>query len=113
LQRQLIPVWYDEYSLPVGAKLRESIESGIKETKKCILIVTKNFINNQGWTKVEFDAVFTKEIIQKGNIILPVWNEVTARQVYDYSPWLANVKAVNWNEGEDEVIRKLHREIIN
>jgi hypothetical protein len=112
LQRHLIPVWYDEFSLPIGAKLRESIESGIKETKKCILIVTRNFINNQGWTKVEFDAVFTKEIYEKGNVLLPVWHEVTAREVYDYSSWLANITAVNWNEGEDEVIRKLHREIM-
>lgn len=34
LQSNLVPVWYDEFSLPVGAKLRESIENGIKESKK-------------------------------------------------------------------------------
>jgi hypothetical protein len=33
LQSNLVPVWYDEFSLPVGAKLRESIEKGIKESK--------------------------------------------------------------------------------
>jgi hypothetical protein len=98
--------------LPVGAKLRESIEAGIKECKKCILIVTKNFIGNEGWTKVEFDSVFTKEIFEKGNILLPVWHEVTAKEVYDYSPWLANIKAADWSEGEEEVVRKLQREIM-
>lgn len=112
LQRNLVPVWYDEFSLPVGAKLRESIEAGIKECKKCILIVTKNFISNQGWTKVEFDSVFTKEIFEKGNILLPVWHEVTAKEVYDYSAWLANIKAADWSEGEEEVVRKLQREIM-
>jgi hypothetical protein len=112
LQRNLVPVWYDEFSLPVGAKLRESIEAGIKECKKCILIVTKNFISNEGWTKVEFDSVFTKEIFERGNILLPVWHEVTAKEVYDYSPWLANIKAADWSEGEEEVVRKLHREIM-
>jgi len=111
LQSNLVPVWYDEFSLPVGAKLRESIEKGIKESKKCILVVTKNFIGNDGWTKAEFDSVFTKEIFEKGNILLPVWHEVTAREVYEYSPWLANIKAVNWSEGAKEVIRKLQREI--
>ena len=112
LQRNLVPVWYDEFSLPVGAKLRESIEAGIKECKKCILIVTKHFIGNDGWTKVEFDSVFTKEIFEKGNILLPVWYEVTAKEVYDYSPWLANIKAADWSEGEEDVVRKLHREIM-
>ena len=111
LQSNLIPVWYDEFSLPVGAKLRESIEKGIKETKKCILVVTKNFLGNQGWTKAEFDSVFTKEIFEKNNILLPVWHEVTAREVYEYSPWLANITAVNWNQGQKEVVRQLQREI--
>ena len=111
LQSNLVPVWYDEFSLPVGAKLRESIEKGIKESKKCVLVVTKNFFGNEGWTKAEFDSVFTKEIIEKGNVLLPVWHEVTARKVYEYSPWLANVKAVDWKEGEKEVVRKLQRAI--
>lgn len=111
LQRNLVPVWYDEFSLPVGAKLRESIEKGIKESKKCVLVVTKNFIGNDGWTKAEFDSVFTKEIFEKGNVLLPVWHEVTAREVYEYSPLLANINAVNWSEGSKEVVRKLQREI--
>lgn len=111
LQSNLVPVWYDEFSLPVGAKLRESIERGIKESKKCVLVVTKNFIKNEGWTKAEFDSVFTKEIFEKGNALLPVWHEVTAREVYEYSPWLANIKAVDWSEGAEKVVRKLQREI--
>lgn len=112
LQRNLVPVWYDEFSLPIGVKLRESIEAGIKQCKKCILIVTRHFISNDGWTKIEFDSVFTKEIFEKGNILLPVWHEVTAKEVYDYSPWLANIKAADWCEGEDEVVRKLQRELM-
>lgn len=111
LQSNLVPVWYDEFSLPVGAKLRESIERGIKESKKCVLVVTKNFIGNDGWTKAEFDSVFTKEIFEKSNVLLPVWHEVTAREVYEYSPWLSNIKAVSWSEGAREVVRKLQRQI--
>ena len=34
LQRMLCPVWYDEYALKVGDNLRETIERGLKETKK-------------------------------------------------------------------------------
>lgn len=112
LQKLLVPVWYDEFSLTVGAKLRESIEAGIKQCKRCILIVTKSFLSNDGWTKAEFDSVFTKEIVEKGNVILPIWHQVTQKEVYEYSPWLANIFAIDWKLGEDEVINKLHREII-
>jgi len=111
LQKLLIPVWYDEFSLPVGAKLRESVEAGIKKCPKCVLIVTQNFLGNDGWTKAEFDAVFTKEIVEKSNALLPVWNGVVAEEVYEYSPWLRNIKAVNWNEGEDTVVTKLAQQI--
>ena len=69
-------------------------------------------MGNHGWTKAEFDSVFTKEIFEKGNVLLPVWYEVTAQEVYEYSPWLANIKAADWSEGEEEVIRKLQREIV-
>jgi hypothetical protein len=40
----MITVWYDEFSLKVGDSLRESIEKGIKECKKCILILTQNYL---------------------------------------------------------------------
>ncbi len=64
LQRMLCPVWYDEFSLKVGDHLRESIERGLKETKKCILILSPNFFSNNGWTKTEFNSVFTRELIE-------------------------------------------------
>ncbi|MCS5707940.1 toll/interleukin-1 receptor domain-containing protein [Candidatus Berkiella cookevillensis] len=111
LQRLLCPVWYDEFSLQVGDNLRESIEKGIKETKKCVLIISKNFISNSGWTKTEFDSVFTKEIIEKSNVILPVWVDVSPAEVYDYSPSLANKMALNWSQGEEKVINELYRAI--
>ena len=51
LNSRLCFVWYDEFSLKVGDSLRESIESGIKDAKKCVLILTPNFLSNPGWTK--------------------------------------------------------------
>lgn len=84
------PIWYDEYSLQVGDRLRASIEHGLKTTKKCILVLSPNFFSNTGWGRAEFDAIFTREILQKQNVILPVWHGVTATDVYDYSPGLAD-----------------------
>jgi hypothetical protein len=105
------PVWYDEYSLRVGDSLRTSIEKGLKESKKCILILSPNFLSNTGWTKTEFDSVFTRQILEGTNVILPVWCGVTKQQIYEYSPSLLDKFAVRWDEGVEEVLRKLCRAI--
>ena len=62
LQRMLCPVWYDEFSLIVGANLRDSIENGLKQSRKCILVLSPHFFSNGGSTKKEFDSIFTREI---------------------------------------------------
>lgn len=108
LQRQLCPVWYDEFSLKVGANLRDSIEGGLKKSRKVILVLSPNFFLNGGWTKKEFDSVFTREILEQHQVVLPVWFGVTKEEVYEYSPSLLNVKGLDWNRlGEEEVCRQL------
>ncbi len=111
LMKKSCPVWYDEYSLKVGDSLRASIEKGLKESKKCVLILSPNFLTNIGWTKAEFDAVFTRQILEGSEVVLPVWCGVTKRQIYDYSPSLPDKMAVLWDEGIEEVVQKLYRAI--
>lgn len=114
LQKMMCPVWYDEFSLGVGANLRDSIESGLKKCKKCVLILSPNFFSNGGWTKKEFDSIFTREILEERQLVLPVWYGATKQAVYEYSPSLLNVKGVDWNQlGEDEVCRQLYRAILD
>lgn len=106
-----IPVWFDEFSLKLGDSLRESIEKGIKETDFCILILTENFLTNDGWTKAEFNSVFSKEIIEKNKVMLPIWCDVSRQDVYDYSPSLVDRLAGKWSEGVDSVAAKLKNTI--
>ena len=101
-------VWYDEYSLKLGDHLRESIEKGLKESKKCILLLTKNFLTNAGWTREEFNSVFTRELIEQSNVVLPVWCGVSSAEVYAYSPILANRLAANWSKGPAEIAKQIY-----
>lgn len=107
LQRFMCPVWYDQFSLRVGDSLRESIEAGLKECHKCIIVLTPNFLNNKGWSKREYDSIFTREIVEQKKVILPVWYEISAQDVYQFSPILADRVAVPWSLGVEEVARKL------
>lgn len=112
LQKRMIPIWYDEYSLRLGDSLRESIEKGLKECKKCILILSPNFIENLGWTKVEFNTIFTREIIETKNLVLPVWAGVTKEEIYDYCPLLVDRVGVNWDKGLEVVVNKIQRALL-
>lgn len=123
LANRLTTVWFDEYSLQPGQSLRESIEKGIKEAKKCILILTPNFLTNSGWTKKEFDSIFTREMIYSDNILLPIWFNVTPNEVYEYSPSLADRIALIWPKYEEgkkaeyeimvqELITKIHYNLL-
>lgn len=111
MQKFMCPVWYDEFSLKVGDSLRGGIETGLKECPKCILVLTPNFLANNGWSKREYDSIFTRELVEKQQVILPVWSGVNAADVYEYSPILADRVAVNWSLGVEEVARRLVRSL--
>jgi hypothetical protein len=109
LSSRLCTVWYDEYSLKIGDSLRESIESGIKDAKKCLLILTRNYLTNPGWGKKEFNSIFTREIISSEKVVLPIWFDVTKEEIYDYSPSLLDTFALHWpssHEKSEEVYKQ-------
>jgi len=112
LQRRILPIWYDEYSLKLGDSLRETIEKGLKECKKCILILSPNFLSNSGWTKAEFNTIFTREIIETKNLVLPIWAGVSKKEIYEYSPILVDRVGVNWDKGIDFVVNKIQQVLV-
>lgn len=107
LQKMYCTVWYDDFSLVAGSSLRGSIEKGLRECHKCVLILSPHFISNGGWTKVEFDSVFTREILEQRNVIIPIWHGVSKTQVYEYSPRLLDKVGVPSSLGVEEVARKV------
>lgn len=112
LSRLGYPIWFDEYSLKPGDRLRESIEAGIKDCRKCILVLTPHFLANKGWGATEFNAIFTREILEEQSLVVPVWAGVTKAEVFAYCPSLANVLGVNWtDQREDAAIREIARGI--
>lgn len=109
----LCPVWYDEFSLTVGDSLRESIENGLRTCHMCIFILTPNFLSKGGWPKREYDAIFTRELVEDRELILPVWAGVSRDEVYEYSPTLAGRVALHWEAGkEEQVCRRLFGKLI-
>lgn len=112
LKTMLIPVWYDEFSLKVGASLRETIENGLRTCPKCILVLTPNFLGKSGWPKREFTSVFTRELVEDSDVILPISAGVDRDAVFAYSPILADKVGLQWSAGIDEVARALFNSLV-
>lgn len=96
-------VWFDEFTLRPGDSLRQSIEKGLKECVLCAVVVSPRFLSNGGWAKTEYDSVFTRERVLGERVILPIWEGVSPKDVYEYSPSLADTVAIDWSKGVDQV----------
>lgn len=93
LQQAGYKVWYDEFTLKVGDSLRRSIDSGLKNSRYGIVVFSSAFFA-KNWTQYELDGLVTREM-EGHKVILPIWHLVTKNQVQNYSPSLADKKAIN------------------
>ena len=77
------------------------------------MILSPNFLNNNGWTKVEFNSIFTREILEQRNLVLPVWCGISKEELFEYCPTLVDRVGLHWEKGADFVVNKLHQAIIS
>ncbi len=78
---------------------------------KCILVLSPAFLDNAGWTKAEFNAVMGKHINAGGSVVLPIWHNVSRPEVFEFSPIVADIVALQSSLGLDELARRLFLEL--
>ena len=89
-----IKVWYDKSEMNWGDSMRARIDEGLRKSKFGVAILSPNYIaENKYWTKAELDGLFQMESIN-GKMLLPIWHNLTKKQVMDYSPIIANKLAL-------------------
>ncbi|MBQ8691525.1 MAG: TIR domain-containing protein [Synergistaceae bacterium] len=94
LRKLKVKVWYDTSELKWGDSLRNLIDEGLKRSKFGIAIISPNYIaEGKYWTKEEFNALFQRESIN-GKVLLPIWHNITKQEVMNFSPMLADKKAM-------------------
>jgi hypothetical protein len=106
LRQQHIDVWYDEFSLSVGDSLTQKIDDGLAKSKFGIVVLSPNFFKKP-WAKRELKGLTAREMFEKQDIILPIWHRVGIEEVIQYSPPLADKKAISSADGINAVMRKL------
>ena len=89
LKRAGVKVWYDEDLLEWGDGLRTSINRGLANSRYGIVVFSKAFLKKKHWTEHELDGLFAKE--RNGRkVILPIWHNITDRELLKYSPAFAD-----------------------
>lgn len=88
-----IKVWYDEFEMKIGDSLRRKIDKGLANSRFGIVVISKDFIK-KGWTNYELDGIITKAVSGE-QIVLPIWHNITKKEVIDFSPSLADKLARN------------------
>jgi hypothetical protein len=99
-----VTVWFAEYELSLGDRLRERIEDGLRRSRYGVVILSHHFFAKR-WPQLELDGLFALEVGSKR--ILPIWHELTDEDVRRYSPILSERLAIPTNRGLDAVVEAI------
>ena len=106
LRLQHIDVWYDEFSLNIGDSLTQKIDEGLSKSRFGIVVLSPHFFKKP-WAKRELNGLTFREMIEKRNLILPIWHRVSVEDVANFSLPLADKKAGSSFEGINALIRDI------
>lgn len=107
LIRRNAKVWLDKFELQVGSSLMESINEGLLNSKKGIVIMSPIYFD-KFWTKKELNSLFQKS--QNGtNVILPIRHKVTAEEIANKNILLSDIFSLST---DDYTISELADKII-
>lgn len=94
LRNQGLKVWYDTDKLKWGDSMREKIDKGLAKSRYGVVVLSPHYIaEHKYWTKAELNGLFQVETVN-GKTILPIWHNLTKKQVVEYSPIIADRKAM-------------------
>jgi hypothetical protein len=105
LQGRGISVWFDDMTLRVGDSLRRKIDEGLSQSRYGIVLISPAFLQKE-WPQRELDGLTAREVDGE-KVILPVWHNVDAPTLRNYSPTLADRIATNSAKGLEKVVDDL------
>jgi hypothetical protein len=82
-----LSVWYDEFELRIGDSLRRKIDRGLGSSR--FVVVLSQAFFGKGWPEYELDGLVTRAVSGE-QILLPIWHNVSKREVIGYSASLAD-----------------------
>ncbi len=100
-------VWFDEFEITVGDSLRQKIDDGLARSQFGVVILSPSFFaKHKTWTKRELDGLTAREDVDVKKRILPLWHDITHKEVAAVSPTLAGTLALVTKERTIEQLVK-------
>lgn len=90
-------VWYDSFTLKVGDSLRESIDTGLRNSRFGVVVISPAFLRKR-WPQTELNALLAREA-HASSLLLPVWHDVDLEMIMRCSPILADRVATSSKRG--------------
>lgn len=69
LQARRVRVWFAPHSMPIGARIRPTIDESIRVYDKLLLVLSEASVNSQ-WVEQEVETAFAKERESEGKTVL-------------------------------------------
>jgi hypothetical protein len=89
--------WFDQIHIRFGDSIPLKIDEGFANALYYLPIISSAFLQKR-WPRDEFDASS-----MSNHRILPVWVDLRSRQVVNYSPRLASIKALRLEDNPEEI----------
>ncbi|MCP4677317.1 MAG: toll/interleukin-1 receptor domain-containing protein [Deltaproteobacteria bacterium] len=101
-------VWFDEFSLQIGDSLNEAVNEGLASSRYGLVIISPAFIAKR-WPRNELNALFSLD--ETGNSILPIWHQVSAADVAEFNPVLADRVAMHTSQPITSIVAEIEVKI--
>lgn len=104
-----INVWFDEQTLEIGDSLRRNIDTGLKKASYGIVVLSHAFFSKK-WTQYELDSLINRAVNDENKVLLPIWHNIDAAEVAEYSHYLADKLALQTTiHSIDEIAKELSK----
>jgi predicted dehydrogenase len=104
-------VWFDEEKIMIGDSISQSINEGLSQSEFGVVILSRSFIEKERkWTKIELGTLFSMEKAGR-KVIIPVIHALSADEIEQSFPLMADRRYANTNSGFEEVVASIVRSV--
>ncbi|MGE7811745.1 toll/interleukin-1 receptor domain-containing protein [Lysinibacillus capsici] len=113
LSKKGLKVFEDVKVFKVGQSQTDMMNMGILNSRFVVVFLSHNFINS-GWSDYEFKSFLNREINEKRVIILPIWHDISVKEVRQYNPYLVDKFALNTQKfSVDEIVEHINQVVLD
>lgn len=90
LKKLDVKVFYDTYDITWGDDIKEKIDSGLKNSRLAIVVISNSFFGRE-WTEYELMELFKRQTSEGRKLILPLLHNVKKKELEKHYHYLANI----------------------